>query len=150
MYKRIAFGCLLLGLCVTFADVKAKSDDTLYILDLRKQVGELQQNNKGDSAMQVAQKGYSLSKQENYIRGEAIFLVVIGAYHIHNGEFSRGIDTLLKARKIFESLGDIEGLSKCYLQMGVSRYSQKLFSEALEDFRENYKYLKLLAMQKMC
>lgn len=141
MFLRVLIVCILLQLCALGFDAKAKGMDTTFVLNIGKRIDGAYLNNSKDSQYILSLQGYSLSQELGYKRGEALFLYYLGRHFFQSGDFVRGLDSVLQAKIKFEEMGDLSGLSKCYLQMGVSRYSQKMFVEALSDFKEEYKYL---------
>jgi adenylate cyclase len=87
-----------------------------------------------DSAWFILNKTLTASQESEFKSGEALANYYLGLWHIHFNNFYKAVPYIQNAKKIYEIQKDNEGLSKCYLQLGVVHYAEKKYAEALEFF----------------
>jgi len=89
------------------------------------------QNYKPDSALQLAQKAYELSKEKNFLRGLNGSLGMIALAYKKMGNFPRALETYLEQLKILEKKNDTEELAGAYLSIALVHSGNKDYSRAL-------------------
>jgi two-component system, NtrC family, sensor kinase len=91
----------------------------------------------GDSAIAYANAGLDLSRKLDYIKGEAILLVIKGeAFANQKQNFAKGLELKLEALQKVEPLGDSDLLAFCYLFTGANYIYSEDFEAALTYYNK--------------
>jgi adenylate cyclase len=76
-----------------------------------------------------------LAKKLGYKEGLAEALYDMGKYHLAaTQKYTLAAPCLLQSVMLFEELGNNEGISKCYLQLGLISYSLQYYEDAIKNF----------------
>ncbi len=89
---------------------------------------------KTDTALLLSQQGLSLARQARFPKGEAACLNTIGGAFINSGDYPKGLENLLKAIKIYESLNDLESIGAVNTGIGLVYGNQGDYNHALEYY----------------
>ena len=89
---------------------------------------------KPDTALLMAQQGLHLSKKSKFAKGEALSLKAMGAVYGVTGNYPKGLETLLQALQINESINDQRGMMLCYVTIGANYSHQKDYKQSLYYF----------------
>ncbi len=85
-----------------------------------------------DSAFKYCSQGLTLSRQINYLEGEAQNLVGLAVYHRFTGSAVEAIEYANKAISIFTDLDDKQGINICMKMFAWAAQDQKDYTRALK------------------
>ncbi len=141
MKKTILF--VLLSLCITITNaqtdtidklkqlLKNEKQDTSRVLLLTKLAYEYLQS-KPDTTLQLAQEGLSLARKIGFDKGEAEGLTKIGNAYNNLGNYSKALENLFQAKKVFENIHDQMGILKSLISISNNYQYQGDFRQALD------------------
>lgn len=87
-----------------------------------------------DSLKSCINQAIDIARKINYKTGLAIALFNQGKYHITTNDYARSTPALLESLELYENLRDNDGISKCYLQLGLTSYVLQNYEEAIRNF----------------
>ncbi len=88
-----------------------------------------------DSGYKSAVLAIKLARKVGYDKGMAQALYEMGKYNIAGSKkYDLAAPCLLQSLMLFEKIGDKQGLSKCYLQLGLISYSLQYYEDAIRNF----------------
>lgn len=104
-----------------------------------------------DQALRSYSKSHRIAEFEGFSKSEAEVLVRIGDLYLDEQVYPLALENYFRARDIFRSVGDLNGLSSCYRKWGAVKLilgdfqaAEKSFNDALET-AENAKSLSSIA-----
>lgn len=111
--------------------------DTSYIVISNSIILEYLKKNEIDSAIRLSNATLQLAKQQKFFSGQARAKLLLGQSYIYQSNYAAGMEWIVSARNDFEALHDEKGIADCSFQQGiVSYYTDKVYSSALENFKE--------------
>lgn len=84
-----------------------------------------------ESSIKYGKEGVELARTLNYKRGEAELSRFLGLAYRHNFLFIESLDWYFKALNLSTQINDVEGIGFCYDNLGVVRFNQEQYDEAL-------------------
>jgi class 3 adenylate cyclase len=147
---------LLFSICVSLANARedgsAKLDSLFRILNatnnettkidiLNKITTEYWEFNlldMKDSMKYYLNQSIRLSRKIKYKKGLALALFNLGRYHISaTNNYAEATPSFLESLDIYDELKDKNGISKCYLQLGLISYILQYFEDAVRNFKQS-------------
>ena len=101
-------------------------------------------NKSPQKAIEYSNQSLKLSKEINYIEGEAHALKTIGVGNYYLSNFDKSLEYYFKSLKIMEDIDDKEGISTLFNNIGVIYWRLGNFDQALEIYSESLKIVKEL------
>lgn len=128
---------------------KATQVDTGLINLANAEALDLALNGQYKKAEQISALTYSQSKKDNYKRGQAASLYTYSIIKLGKGDVENGLNHLVESRVIYESINDSNGIVKCYVESGITYFTQKEFKDALSEFENCYKFIQIKEENKI-
>ncbi len=116
--------------------------DTALINVANAEALDLALNGQYDKSEKICVLTYSQSKKGNYKKGHAASLYTFSIIKFGKGDVENGLNHLVDARVIYESINDSIGIVKCYVESGITYFTQKEYKSALLEFENCFKFIK--------
>ncbi len=94
-----------------------------------------------DSLKVIAESAIQLSRKLSYAPGLADALYTQGKYYLsETNSYDKATPCFLESLSIYEALNKKNGISKCYLQLGLISYILQYFEDAVKNFKISLTY----------
>lgn len=93
-----------------------------------------------EEALQTADIVLALSREHNYLKGEARGNNLLGVIYSIKGDFAQSMLYYKKGADLFREIGDFPGIASCQYNMGLLLQDDEQFEEALKYVNEAYSY----------
>ena len=88
-------------------------------------------------AISYAQEAYQLSKELNFVKGQARSLNILGICYDEISELNKAFDYYQKSSEAYQSINDLSGLAKTYNNLGILFRIQGNYAVALEYYQKS-------------
>ncbi len=144
---KILVTTFILALSITFTNAQQKTIDSLQkelssakadtnrVLILSDLV-KIYYLFKPDTALILAQQAYTLSQKLHYAKGEALSLNRIAVAYSAVGDYPKALQFFTKGLKIYQDIGDGEGIIRCTNNIGDLYMTEGDYKKALEYFMQ--------------
>ncbi len=89
-----------------------------------------------DSIIIYAERALEGAGLQSLRNEEALALTSLGFAYYNKGDYVKGLDYNQRSLKIYEELGDKDGISRCLIRIGVVHYYQKNYRDALKYYTD--------------
>lgn len=117
---------LLISLEKTYQD---STKCNIYI-----EIGNLLRFDNFDTALYYYNKSLDISYSKNLKLYQAKSLRMISVLHYYHYNYEKSIEFFLKTIKVYEEINDVNGIIRCYNNLGLIKTEQSQFNEALDYF----------------
>jgi len=122
--------------------------DTVYINRLN-DLAAAQRYYNTDSLLLVAKQAIAFSKTAEYLEGEIIGLIAIGAYYSDKGNFKDGVASYGKAVKLGKTIGNEKLILRAQINLANQYFLKGDYAEALNSYLEGLERAEKLQDIKM-
>lgn len=94
-----------------------------------------------DSFLLFQEKNIQIARRLNYKEGLAQALYNLGKFYIsQSNTFAKATPCLLESLSVFEELGNNDGCSSCYMQLGLISYILQYYEDAIKNLELSFQY----------
>jgi two-component system NarL family sensor kinase len=91
-------------------------------------------DNNPDTSIMLAKQQVQLAQTSKQKKYEAAGLSIIGISFMNKGNYTNALEYHIKALKVFEEIGNKNGIAACYNNIGLIYFNQSDFPNALENY----------------
>lgn len=117
--------------------IKYSRRDTLKVRYLNELVTALRDRD-SKRAMPYALEAMELTRDFKDQRGRGVALENLAWILYRRGDYSHAFLLSAEALKTYESIHDLSGISRCYIHIAAFQYEQKLYPQAIDNFKKAY------------
>ncbi len=151
MRKRFLFGLICLNCCLVHAQLRAKIDSLVTVLEKHGQKDstevklllDMANTYRGanlDTSYLYAKKASELATKLDYIYGMAAADKIKGTYFLYTGAMDSSVFYYEKGQKLFQQLGDLDGVHDINYNLGLLHASVSEYDKAISYYEKDFAY----------